>query len=835
MISVRKHINSSLKTSNNVFEDIFIPINKRLGFTNGPSPIVPIYFYRFVGIGNNESGYYEELKNLDKNLLDFNNLYCKFISYIPVNSDSSLVDKIQFVWNRSHLEPFDNSKIEILISLLAGNGCFPFATNSLLSSSIEEAFSNILSLYIKKEPNVNLTKIKNFTLKLVSWINLFLPKLLQDFNLKVENGADIINPKILHLGDIKKHEVYFLIFLSRIGCDVLYINSPNDGDFSLIDKECHYSNCKVAGTGVLSNLNIEKLNLNLRCMPPEASENLGKPMKSQKDFSSLLVLENAINAIYKTSNDILKDFILPLNKRSGFVGKPMPLIPVVFYRYIGIKTSEEEYYNDLYKLNQHLQKYGSLYLKFTEDIPVENSAELMSKTSEIWRTVPEKPDKNIITNMLINCKTFPDLREEIINSSIINSFSKTLELYISKESGINNSKIKNFTLKILIWIYKYIPNLFKKFDYLKNSNGEILNPKILYYGDIKKHEAYFLIFLSLMGCDVLYVNSKEDKIFDEIDKDEIFSKLLTLPETAELKEFPSEEIIVRHETAAFKAHREIGSILYDENDGLYRPWQFEEYKPSPITLKTTYDELKLLWKEEARMRPGFKVEAGTVYIPNLFAKISGTFNDLNQYWNDFKDFKTAEDLLFISDIPYILDNNYSRYDLYSLEYCFKNGMVDKENLLSNRLYKFSYLKTPLQNGIIDKINQLLKLSIFKNKMETEFKLKILMTILSLNENILNLIQKFDYPFKIPKILIYDNDKDIFSDSDSIVVAFLNLMGFDIAIFTPTGYNNIEQKIQDTYYDTHKLDNVSFDLEIPNLNSIRKNKEKSGSFWSNLFK
>lgn len=235
------------------------------------------------------------------------------------------------------------------------------------------------------------------------------------------------------------------------------------------------------------------------------------------------------------------------------------------------------------------------------------------------------------------------------------------------------------------------------------------------------------------------------------------------------------------------------------------------------------------------MRPGFKVEAGTVYIPNLFAKISGTFNDLNQYWNDFKDFKTAEDLLFISDIPYILDNNYSRYDLYSLEYCFKNGMVDKENLLSNRLYKFSYLKTPLQNGIIDKINQLLKLSIFKNKMETEFKLKILMTILSLNENILNLIQKFDYPFKIPKILIYDNDKDIFSDSDSIVVAFLNLMGFDIAIFTPTGYNNIEQKIQDTYYDTHKLDNVSFDLEIPNLNSIRKNKEKSGSFWSNLFK
>ena len=832
MISVRKHINSSLKTSNNVFQDIITPINKRLGFINGPSPIVPIYFYRFVGIGTDESSYYEELRNLDKNLLYYNNLYSRFISEIPLNNDLSIVDKIQFVWSRSHLEPFDNSKIEILISLLAGNGCFPMASNSLLSSSIEEGFSYILSLYIKKEPNVNLTKVKNFTLKLVGWINVLLPKLLQDFNIKVENVVDIINPKVLYLGDIRKHEVYFLIFLSRIGCDVLYVNSPNDGDFSLIDKECHYSYCKVAGTGVSDNLNLGQLNL--RCLPPKKMDKMEKS-SLKIDFSSPLVLENAIRSIYKTSNDILKDYILPLNKRSGFIGKLMPLIPVYFYRYIGIKSSEEEHYNDLYKLNLQLQKYGPLYLKFTGDFPVEANTELVIKTSEIWRTVPEKPDKNSIINMLVECKAFPDLREEIINSSIINSFSKILELYITKEPGVNNSKIKNFTLKTLMWIYKYIPNLFKKFDYLKNSNGEVFNPKVLYYGDIKKHEAYFLIFLSLMGCDVIYINSKEDKTFEEIDKEETFSKLLTLPEVSELKEFPSEEIIVRHETAAFRAHREIGSILYDENDGLYRPWQFEVYKTHPLTLKTTYEELKILWREEARMRPGFKVEAGTVYIPNLFSKISGTFNDLNQYWNDFKEFNDVDDLLFISDIPYILDNNYSRYDLYSLEYCFKNGMVDKESLLSNRLYRFSYLKTPLQNGIIDKVNQLLKLSIFKNEMETEFKLKVLMTILSLNENILKLIQKFDYPFKIPKILIYDNDKDIFSDSDSIVVAFLSLMGFDIAIFTPTGYNNIEQKIHDTYYDTHKLENVNFDLQIPNLNSIRKNKEKSGSFWSNLFK
>lgn len=79
------------------------------------------------------------------------------------------------------------------------------------------------------------------------------------------------------------------------------------------------------------------------------------------------------------------------------------------------------------------------------------------------------------------------------------------------------------------------------------------------------------------------------------------------------------------------------------------------------------------------MRPGFKVENGTVYIPNLFAKISGTHRDLSIYWNEIKELKSANNLLFIPKIPYVKEA-YSKYDLYSLEYCFKDGVVDKESL-----------------------------------------------------------------------------------------------------------------------------------------------------------
>ena len=852
MINIRKFINSSLRTSNNLFSDVVIPLNKRVGFINGTTPIVPIYFYRYIGVDNNEIEYYNKLNELDKALSNFRDLYLKFIDNIPLKHNPLLIDKVQFVWDRCNLEPFDHTKIETLITLFRGNGSLPILNNSLLSSSIEESFSYTLNLYSKKEPHLNATKIKNFTLKLLSWINDFVPNLIKNFHIKGENGHDIINPKVVYFGDVKKHEVYFLIFLSRLGCDVVYINSLNHGDFSSIDKEGHYSKIfELSAKAPLKTNNLPKITQDNE-LP---KSNVATPGTSYTNHASNAHINNvnttgaapkvmtqhpfnidkykhSISPVYKTSNDIIKDFALPLTQRSGFVGKPMPLIPIYFYRYIGIKESSEEYYNELYKLDKQLSTYTSLYMRITSDLPVEANAELVSKTSQIWRTVPQ--NKDALMQLLVEFNAFPNLREDIINSSIIKSFSLILELYFEKEPGINAAKLKNFILKLLMWVYKYVPNLFKKFDYLKTSNGDIYNPKILYYGDIKKHEAYFLIFLSLMGCDILYINSKEDKTFAEIDKDCKFTKIIELPDIAELKEFPKEEIILRHETAAFRASREIGSIIYNEDDGLYRPWQFESYKTYPLTLKTTYDELRILWREEARMRPGFRIENGTVYIPNLFAKISGVHRDLNMYWNEFKEFNEVGNTLCISKIPYV-SSNYSRYDLYSLEYCFKDGLVDKENLLKHRLYKFSYLKTPLQNGIIDKINQLLSMPMFKNSIDTEFRLKILMSILSLDAQVLELIQRFDYPFKIPKLVIYDNDKETFSEGDSIVLAFLNLMGFDITIFTPTGYNNIEQRVYENYYDIHKLEDVKFDLQIPNLNFIRKNKDKPNSFWSNLFK
>ncbi|KGM95086.1 hypothetical protein Z968_10005 [Clostridium novyi A str. 4552] len=836
MININKFIHSSLTSSKDVFNDILTPLNKRNGFINGQSPIVPIYFYRYVGFSD-KNNYYERINMLNNNLKSFKCLYTSFLDEIPLENNIQITNSIQNLFNKLKIEIINEQTMTTLAKNLLSNNFLPKFNDILINSSIETALIYILNLYISLENSINLTKIKNFSIKLSLWIYKFLSNLLIDFHIPKVLNSDIINPKVLYIGNIKKHEVLFLIFLSKIGCDVLYLNPQDEGDFLAVDPNCNYSN--LISEPNREPLDMTKLNIN----KSEKFPIINNCIKSKDNITSSLkpLDENYIKSSNKTSTNIFEDILLSLNERGSFIGGSIPNIPCYFYRYIGIQDNEDEYFNNLYRLDKHLEGFHSLYVKFLNEIPIENNIDIINKTSAMWNklsSIEQESPKNVSINLLleylINFNAFPDLREKCINSSIVKSFYKILELYIINEKNINLSKIKNFTLKILMWIYRYIPNLFKGFDYLKTSNSDIYNPKILYYGNIKKHEAYFLIFLSLMGCDVLYVNSQNDSSFLEVDKNNAYSNVTVLPNLCAIREFPKEELLTRHETVAFKASNEIENVIYNEEDGLFKPWQFEDYKTSPLTLRATYDELKLLWNEEARIRSGFKIENGTVYIPNLFAKISGVNSDLNLYWNDLKTLKNAKDTLFIYKIPHKHDD-YSNYDLYSLSYCFKNGVLDKENLLKHRLYKFSYLKTPLQNVIIDKINLLLKLPIFKNSVDDEFKLKILITILNIDKDILELIQKFDYPFSIPKIVMYHNNENLLSDSDIIVLTFLNIMCFDIAIFTPTGYNDIETNINESFYDIHKLENIKFNLNIPNLNSIKKIKDRSGSFWSNLFK
>jgi hypothetical protein len=848
LINARKQTSTHLLAAQNLFEDVFVPVNKRSGFIRSKSPNIPIYFYRYIGTLENKEIYYEHLHKLNNALTSLQNLYLNFTSGIPVKTLSTSITEISW----GGLLSSHSLERDTLFSTLKAKGLFPNFKNGFFNDYIENSFDETLAIYLVNEPVITETVIKNFAVKFLGWIMEFTPKLFKDSDYNPKANEDIINPKVIFYGDIKKHEIYFLIFLSKLGCDVIYINSHSDVDFLKVDKQSKYSKLiNLPKTEILTDFNFKLTSNNtinqqdahktketiikhnepiIESSPPLVENRIAPSAKDFKGF------KGSINTMLKTSMNIFDDLMLPTNKRIGFLGGDVPFIPVYFYRYIGIKQNEEEYYNDLFRLDKTLSILEGLYLRFTNSIPINPNSKLMTSTLNIWQHVDPFDASQIgkLATLLMEHKVFPT-NNHTLTSSMASSFNYILDLYCKEEKNLNLSKVRNFSLKILSWIYDYVPTLVKNFDFKNITSEDIPSPKVVYYGDIKKHELLFLVLLSKLGCDILYINSSCDEISEVTASSELFSNIFELPYKAALKEFPKEELLIRQETVALRASRELTTALYTDQDGFYRPWQFEEYKTHPATLKTTYHELKVLWNEPSNLRTGFKVEHSTVYIPNIFAKISGVHSDLALYWKDFFLLKSSENTLFIAGIPFT-NVAYSKTDLFSLAFVLdKSGFVDSEKLLAHSCYKFSYLKTSLQHIMLEKINYLMKTDMLKIPIDKEFKLKILMTILTLDKSILQLIQQYDYPSKIPKLIIYDNNESIFSDEDAITLCFLNIFGFDITILTPTGYNNIEGKIREKFYDIHRLEDVNFNLLLPNLNDEKKyTKDKAKGFLSNIF-
>lgn len=142
------------------------------------------------------------------------------------------------------------------------------------------------------------------------------------------------------------------------------------------------------------------------------------------------------------------------------------------------------------------------------------------------------------TYLLYNAGIFPYVKNSTLTASMVKAFSDILNLFWSNSDNKSITILKNFGLKLLNWIHEYVPGLFCDFCTANAKSTEIHNPKVMFYGDIKKHEIYFLILLSKLGTDVLYINTMAKDEFEDVDKHSRHSYVYKLPYTQPLEEFP---------------------------------------------------------------------------------------------------------------------------------------------------------------------------------------------------------------------------------------------------------------------------------------------------------
>ena len=128
--------------------------------------------------------------------------------------------------------------------------------------------------------------------------------------------------------------------------------------------------------------------------------------------------------------------------------------------------------------------------------------------------------------------------------------------------------------------------------------------------------------------------------------------------------------------------------------------------------------------------------------------------------------------------------------------------------------------------MLDKIQLLIDSKKIRGTFKNGTEYTIISVALNLSRELLRLIQSFDFTKKNPKLVLVSVGEDMLSLEDSILISYLNLLGFDIIIFVPTGYQSIEAYINDNNIEEHQIGEYMYDLDVPDLNKISINHNHS---------
>lgn len=511
----------------------------------------------------------------------------------------------------------------------------------------------------------------------------------------------------------------------------------------------------------------------------------------------------------------------PISKRPFFYkneDKKTVQIGQVIVRFLGLPADEEDYYNRLYEyVHGEKSELNLLSGELLDQVKLGNTED-----QRIYQLLKVFLQQNKSIEPLVDALNreglLPHSRYLILNNRIRAAFYKILQKIDKNEAGgLNNQNGPQLLTEVIQWSFHFLKEEIAKATPLESM------PKIMWYGDYSKSHEYLIHFLVELGCDLVVFSPNGKDILSSFDPGGERTFVHRYPFYKKAPPFPTEKSR-RKSTVAYRASKEIEKILSGEGTVFYKRWQLRDHIPASITLKTTYDELFILHKELAMIRPGFKVKVGKVRIPSLFAKIQGVSRDRREYWNRMHSLVLNGSTLFIRQLPFSrnIDNDLRFHYRETLD---RDGLLNPEKMLRSRYWKYKQLPTSLQKGIAGAIRHIcakpaLK-AIYKESLN-DIRVYLFTQVMQLPGEVLKLLQKFDYSQEVPKVVIYNNGLNgVLTRSDAAALLLLNQIGADIVIYNPGGLNDIENYIDESLYDIHWLENVVDEQEYKEPSFFKK--------------
>lgn len=394
----------------------------------------------------------------------------------------------------------------------------------------------------------------------------------------------------------------------------------------------------------------------------------------------------------------------------------------------------------------------------------------------------------------------------IVSEFLINSFEETVYGEADRlGTGANINKILNKAVYLLCFINRYQTQFFKNFSY-----DNI--PCFIYMGGCNdENEAMFMHFLARTPIDVLILcpnRAERCRLEDNILYD------INYEEQLAIDKFPIQNSGLHIGTAAYHAERELDTLMYND-DTIFRDKQYD--KARTVSLQTMDREIKILWETEIKYRLGFSTVDGFVNIPVIFSKFSGVKDgNVREYMIMLKKLMTPETVV-VDKVPNILSTDANPIKEYATEF-FKNGRLHRDKIKKSRAYRYGFLRDEMQDYILDKLEFLIAQKYIKGTFENGTEYTIVSVALNLPKEVTRLLQAFDFTKKNPKLLYINTSDELISLEDTIYLTFLHLLGFDVALFVPTGYN-MEKYFNLKLMEEHQLGDYIYDIQIPDWESI----------------
>lgn len=139
---------------------------------------------------------------------------------------------------------------------------------------------------------------------------------------------------------------------------------------------------------------------------------------------------------------------------------------------------------------------------------------------------------------------------------------------------------------------------------------------------------------------------------------------------------------------------------------------------------------------------------------------------------------------------------------------------------------YGLLREEIQDHILEKLQLLIDRRIIRGTFENGTEYTIIGVVLNLEKEILRLLQRFDFTKKNPKLIYIHTTEQLISLEDSILTAFLNLAGFDVVFFIPTGYQCIEKYFNREMMEEHQIGEYLYDLQVPSFRAAPSNTRRS---------